>query len=79
MYVKQMCGYAISQDMFCILTKGLLDFYSPPTQESRNYKNWVATLDLKPVQSVVPATVKSIRWMRHRTQNHRFTQIAGAR
>ena len=47
MYVKQMCGYAISQDMFCILTKGLLDFYSPPTQESRNYKNWVATLDLK--------------------------------
>ncbi len=42
-----MCGYAISQDMFCILTKGLLDFYSPPTQESRNYKNWVATLDLK--------------------------------
>lgn len=47
MYVKQMCGYAILQDMFCILTKGLLDFYSPPTQESRNYKNWVATLDLK--------------------------------
>lgn len=42
-----MCGYAISQDMFCILTKGLLDFYSLPTQESRNYKNWVATLDLK--------------------------------
>lgn len=42
-----MCGYAISQDMFCILTKGLLDFYSPPTQESQNYKNWVATLDLK--------------------------------
>ena len=46
MYVKQMCGYAISQDMFCILTNGLLDFYSPPTQESRNYKNWVATLNL---------------------------------
>ncbi len=24
MYVKQMCGYAISQDMFCILTNRLL-------------------------------------------------------
>lgn len=52
MYVKQMCGYAISQDMFCILTKGLLDFYSPPTQESRNYKNWVATLDFKNLSKV---------------------------
>lgn len=33
--------------MLCVLTKGQLDFYSPPTQESRNYKNWIAVLDLK--------------------------------
>ena len=76
MYVKQMCGYAISQDMSLYLDKGLLIFYSPPTQESRNYKNWVATLDFK--NHVVPATVKSIRWMRHRNQNT-FIQTAGAR
>ena len=42
-----MCGYVVSANMLCVLTKGLLDFYSPPTQESRNYKNWVAVLDLK--------------------------------
>ena len=34
-------------DMSCALTKGLLDFYSPPTQESRNYKIWIAVLDIK--------------------------------
>lgn len=33
--------------MLCILTKGRLDSYSPPTQKSRNYKNWIAVLDLK--------------------------------
>lgn len=47
MYVKKMCGYAVSANMLCVLTKGQLDFYSPPTQESRNYKNWIAVLDLK--------------------------------
>ena len=47
MYVKKMCGYVVSANILCVLTKGLLDFYSPPTQESRNYKNWVAVLDLK--------------------------------
>lgn len=47
MYVKKMYGYVVSTDMFRALTKGLLDFYSPPTQESRNYKNWIAVLDLK--------------------------------
>lgn len=47
MYVKKMCGYVVSADMPCALTKGLLDSYSPPTQESRNYKNWIAVLDLK--------------------------------
>ena len=33
-----MYGYVVSTDMFHILTKGRLDSYSPPTQESRNYK-----------------------------------------
>lgn len=47
MYVKKMCGYVISVDMPYALTKGLLDSYSPPTQESRNYKNWITVLDLK--------------------------------
>lgn len=47
MYVKKMYGYVVSTDMLCALTKGLLDSYSPPTQESRNYKNWIAVLDLK--------------------------------
>ena len=45
--MKKMCGYVVSVDMPCDLTKGLLDSYSPPTQESRNYKNWIAVLDLK--------------------------------
>lgn len=47
MYVKKMYGYVVSTDMFRALTKGLLDSCSPPTQESRNYKNWIAVLDLK--------------------------------
>ena len=47
MYVKKMCGYVVSANMLCVLTKGRLDSYSPPTQESRTYKNWVAVLDLK--------------------------------
>lgn len=47
MYVKKMCGYVVSANMLCILTKGRLDSYSPPTQKSRNYKNWIAVLDLK--------------------------------
>lgn len=47
MYIKKMCGCIVSADIPCPLAKGLLDFYSPPTQESRNYKNWVAVLDLK--------------------------------
>ena len=38
MIVKKMYGYVVSTDMFHILTKGRLDSYSPPTQESRNYK-----------------------------------------
>lgn len=42
-----MCGHIVSADMPCTLAKGLLDFYSPPTQESQNYKNWIAVLDLK--------------------------------
>ena len=47
MIVKKMYGYVVSTDMFHILAKGRLDSYSPPTQESRNYKNWIAALDLK--------------------------------
>lgn len=47
MYVKKMCGYVILEDTFSVLTKGLLDYYLPPTQESRHYKNWIAVLDLK--------------------------------
>ena len=47
MIVKKMYGYVVSTDMFHILAKGRLDSYSPPTQESRNDKNWIATLDLK--------------------------------
>ena len=47
MYGKKMCGYILSPAAFCAVTKGLLDSYSPPAQESRNYKNWVAALDIK--------------------------------
>lgn len=47
MYVKKMWGYVVSADIPCALAKGLLDSYSPPTKESRNYKNWIAVLDLK--------------------------------
>ena len=47
MIVKKRYGYVVSTDMFHILAKGRLDSYSPPTQESRNDKNWIATLDLK--------------------------------
>ena len=47
MYIKKMCGYVVSADMPYALTKGLLDSYSPSTQESWNYKNWIAILDLK--------------------------------
>ena len=47
MYIKKMCGYVVLEDTFSVLTKGLLDYYSPPTQKSRRYKNWIAVLDLK--------------------------------
>lgn len=47
MYVKKMYGYVVSEDELSYLTKGLLDYYDPPTQESRNFKNWIAILDLK--------------------------------
>ena len=49
-----MYGYVVSTDMFHILAKGRLDSYSPPTQESRNYKNWIAALDLKTCQECRP-------------------------
>lgn len=47
MYVKKMRGYIIPANVAYDLTKGASDFYSPPTQESRRYKNWIAILDLK--------------------------------
>lgn len=47
MYVKKWCGYIVSVEMACDLTKDRSDSYSPPTQKSRNYKNWIAVLDLK--------------------------------
>lgn len=47
MYVKTMCGSVVSESTFSGLTKGLLDFYDPPTRASRNYKNWIAILDLR--------------------------------
>lgn len=47
MYVKKMYGYAISEDTPYYLAKNLLDTYDPSTLESRNYKNWIAILDLK--------------------------------
>lgn len=47
MIVKKMYGYVIPTDLSHILTKGRLDSYSPPTQESRNYKNLIVALDLK--------------------------------
>lgn len=47
MYVKKMCGYVVLEGIFSDFKKGLLDSYAPPTQESRNYKNWTAILDLK--------------------------------
>ena len=42
-----MYGYVVSTDLSHILIKGRLDSYSPPTQDSRNDKNWIAALDLK--------------------------------
>lgn len=47
MYVKKVCGCVVPADVLYALTKGLLDYYSPSTQESRRYKNWIAVLDLK--------------------------------
>lgn len=47
MYLKKMFGYIISGNSLHALAKGRLDAYSPPTQESQNYKNWIAVLDLK--------------------------------
>lgn len=47
MVVKRVCGYVVSTNIPDALTKGLLDFYSPPTRESSRYKNWIAILDLK--------------------------------
>lgn len=47
MYVKKMCGYVVSEDRFFSLAKGQLDYYAPPTQQSRKYKNRIAILDLK--------------------------------
>lgn len=47
MYVKKMRGYVVLVDMLSPLTKGFLDYYAPPTQESRSYRNWIATLDPK--------------------------------
>ncbi|HIS68557.1 MAG TPA: minor capsid protein [Candidatus Gallacutalibacter stercoravium] len=47
MYVKKICGYVVITDVPSALTKDRSDFYAPPTQESRNYKNWVTILDLK--------------------------------
>lgn len=47
MYVKKTYGYVVSAGMIYTLEKGFLDAYAPPTQNSRNYQNWIATLDLK--------------------------------
>lgn len=47
MYVKKVRRYIILTDVAYDLTKGLPGSYSPPTRESRNYKNWIAVLDLK--------------------------------
>ena len=35
MYVKKMHGYIASADISYVLTKGLFDSYSPPTQISQ--------------------------------------------
>ena len=51
-----MHGYIASADISYVLTKGLFDSYSPPTQISQTFKNWIAA----------HATVKSIRWMKSR-------------
>lgn len=45
MYVKKMCGYITTENITDAFKKGLLDYYSPPVQESRRYKNWIAVLD----------------------------------
>lgn len=47
MYVKKMYGYIVSVDIPYILIKNRSDSYSPPTQKSQNYKNWITKLDLK--------------------------------
>lgn len=47
MYIKKVYGYVLSVlDEHSIL-KGLLDTYDPPTVESKNWKHWVANIDLK--------------------------------
>lgn len=47
MYIKKIYGYVISKNDVFYLEKGLLDYYDPPKQTSRNYENWIAILDIK--------------------------------
>lgn len=46
MYIKKTYTYS-KFDFSNFRSKGRLDYYDPPTQESVNYKNFIATLDLK--------------------------------
>ena len=47
MYIKRAYGYVIGGELPYAAAKGLLDYYDPPTIQSRNWKHWVTQLDLK--------------------------------
>ena len=46
MYIKKVYGYILSRGEERVF-KNLLDTYDPPTVESKNWKQWVANIDLK--------------------------------
>lgn len=47
MYIKKVYGYILPCNGLSPISKGLLDYYSPPRVHSSHYKHWVAQLDLR--------------------------------
>ena len=47
MYIKKVYGYVLPEKGAMSIYKGLLDAYDPPTVESKNWKQWVANIDIK--------------------------------
>ncbi len=45
--LKKAYGYVLPYSAEVKIQKGRLDFYDPPTVESKNYTNWIAVLDLR--------------------------------